>query len=209
MNARRSRQFLILAFAVSLLLHVILASGFRWPDLLRQQDQVEIVHIQHLSRTVVQHAATPRPPTPAPPNSPAPTTAPAKHPSRTISGPGGAGSGAATPAPAQTAAPTPIPVASAAPCTKGDVPVAVTQSPAAPEIPAAARGAATNGIARVRVTLDAAGAVQKALVVESTGNAALDLAAVSMARAAQYSPALHDCKPVAADYTFSVRFASW
>lgn len=209
MNARRSRQFLIIAFAISLLVHVILASGFRWPDLLRQQDQVEIVRIQHLSRTVVQRAATPQPQTPAPRNSPAPSAAPAKHPTRTSAGPGGAGSASPATLPATTS-PAPVQTASAAPpCTKGDVAVAVTQSPAPPDIPASARGAATNGTARVRVTLDASGTVQKALVVESSGNEALDLAAVSMARAARYSPALHECKPVAADYTFSVRFAAW
>jgi hypothetical protein len=46
-------------------------------------------------------------------------------------------------------------------------------------------------------------------VSQSTGNTSLDLVAVSMARDARYSPALHDCKPIAAAYDFSVKFVAW
>jgi len=51
--------------------------------------------------------------------------------------------------------------------------------------------------------------VSGATVAQTSGSQALDLIAIGMARGATYSPALHDCKPVAAAYQFSVRFAAW
>lgn len=209
MDARRTRQFLILAFAISLLIHIIVASGLRWPALIAEQDQVEIVHVEHMTRTTAVHLlVTPPPKTPAPQKTRAPRAVIA-HPGKPIgTGKGAAGAGGTageTPIPQ----PSPVAVSSAPPCSKGDIAVAVASSPDPPEIPAAARGAATNATARIRVTLDATGTVQKAIIVGSTGNASLDLTAVSMARSAQYAPALHECKPIAADYTFTVRFAPW
>ena len=57
--------------------------------------------------------------------------------------------------------------------------------------------------------LDANGQVTGASVTQSTGNSSLDLVAVAMARDARYTPALHECKPVASAYTFSVKFVAW
>ena len=210
MNARRSRQFLIVAFAISLLVHLIAATGFRWPDLMRPQDQIEVVRVEHLMRATVHRIRTPAPVVPTPRASAQPSAQPRKN-SGKPPGSGSAGQvgergsapATAPPTVAPSASPTPLP------CTKGDVAPALAASPAPPEIPAAARGAGTNGTARVRVTLDAGGAVQRAIVVDSSGNASLDLVAIAMARGAKYSPALHECKPVAADYTFAVRFAAW
>jgi TonB family protein len=59
------------------------------------------------------------------------------------------------------------------------------------------------------VSLDPEGQVLAAAVAQSTGNSSLDLVAVGMARDARYSAALHDCKPVAGSYTFSVKFVAW
>ncbi|MDQ2865594.1 MAG: TonB family protein [Candidatus Eremiobacteraeota bacterium] len=209
MNARRSRRFLILAFALSLLVHIMVASGLRWPELMRPQDQIEVVRVERLRRTTIHRVPTPQPQTPTPQKTPAAATVAARPSGKSP----GTGKPATQPQLPQAAAPTlppsPVPTLSAAPCTKGDVAVAIAVSPSPPDIPVSARGAATNAIARVRVTLDAAGAIQKTLVVGSTGNPSLDLAAVAMARSAQYAPALHDCKPIAADYTFAVRFAPW
>ena len=82
-------------------------------------------------------------------------------------------------------------------------------SPSPPDIPPAARANGTSGVAMVRVQLDENGQVTGAGVTQSTGNSSLDIVAVAMARDARYTPALHDCKPVAGAYTFSVKFFAW
>jgi len=73
----------------------------------------------------------------------------------------------------------------------------------------AARADGTSGISLIKVQIDAQGAVTSAAVSQGTGNSSLDLVALAMARGARYSPALHECKPVAAAYTFSVKFYAW
>lgn len=206
MNSRRSRQFLILAFAVSLLLHVLLATGMRWPQPIREQETIEVVHVEPLLRTA-KRVIPPPAKSPPPKKIPA-ATEPQTHPAKVL-GPGkpiAQGSAAVATA---TAQPTAVPTNTPLPCTKGDIAAALAATPPPAEIPAGARGAATNGIARIRVTLDPAGIVQSAIVVDSSGNPELDLSALAMARAAQYSPALHACKPVAANYTLAIRFAAW
>ncbi len=207
MDAKRTRRLLFLAFAISLLVHVVVASGVHWPELMRPQDQPEVVAIVHVARLIHERRVpSPPPRTPAP--KPVATSAQKPIAAGKSPGSGTGGSGRATEAPSAapaTAAPSPVAPA----CTKGDIAPAITASPTVPEIAPSARGAATNGTTRVRVTLDAQGAVQKTLVVDSSGNPALDLVAITMARAAQYSPGLHDCKAVAADYTFTLRFQSW
>ena len=57
-----------------------------------------------------------------------------------------------------------------------------------------------------KVTLDVAvspkGAVTSAKIAKSSGNTALDRAAVKMAEESAYEPAMRDCKPVAGMYLF-------
>jgi TonB family protein len=76
-------------------------------------------------------------------------------------------------------------------------------------VPNSARAQGTDGTAAVDVRLDDTGQVTAATVVHSTGNSSLDAIAVSLARAARYTPALHDCRAVASAYTFSVKFFAW
>jgi TonB family protein len=153
-----------------------------------------------------------RPPTPPPQpkRTPAPRTTASAPPSR--KGPGNApqsgGATEATPPPAvQT--PEPVATATAISCAAHDIQAAVLSTPAPPEIPPETRASGTNGVAAIGVELDAGGQVTRTTVSQSTGNTSLDLVAVSMARDARYSPALHDCKPVASAYTFSVKFVAW
>jgi TonB family protein len=86
---------------------------------------------------------------------------------------------------------------------------AIAASPAPPDIVPQARAQGTNGVAIVRVQLDATGQIINAGVTQSTGNSSLDLVAVSMARGARYTPALHDCKAIAGEFLFSVKFVAW
>lgn len=189
-----------------MLVHAIVALGVRRP-FENPPSEVEVVSIQH--RMLALRKLTTPPPRPhaTPVPHPAPTNhAPAK-PHGTQAA-GGAGNNARANA-APTAAPSAAPTASAGGCAKADLSAAVVTTPPQPDIPVAARASGTSGIALIKVQLDAQGTVTGASVDQSSGNASLDVIAVSMALGAQYSPALHDCKPVASAYTFSVKFVPW
>jgi TonB family protein len=197
---------LLAAFAVSLLIHVVWALIVRRPQA-PVETQVETVTIRH--RLVLTKMATPPPlPKRTPVPHPAPTSRPAPHATHaTVSTGAQGGTGRATAAPTQE--PTPAPTVAAVSCAKNDIDAVVTSTPAPPDIPVAARSEGTSGTTLVDVKLDAQGAVTGAAVSQSSGNPSLDVVAVGMARAATYSPATHDCKPVASTYTFSVKFVAW
>ncbi|HEY1656465.1 MAG TPA: TonB family protein [Candidatus Tumulicola sp.] len=203
---RNPQRLLLLAFAISLLVHVIFALVVRLSRGTTPTG-VEVVTIEH--RSAIFHLQTPPPrpkatpvPHPRPSSRPAPKSTQG---ARTA----GSGGGRATPTPEPTAAPTPVAVASAAACAKSDIAAAVIEDPPQPDVPNAARAEGTSGIATIAVRLDAQGTVTDASVSRGTGNSSLDLVALAMARAARYSPALRDCKPIAADYAYSVKFVAW
>jgi protein TonB len=171
------------------------------------ETQVETVTIRH--RLTMTKMATPPPlpkrtpvPNPVASSRPAPR---ATHGVQSIGAQGGTGRATAAPTPAPTVAPS----ASAASCAKRDIDAAVRSTPPPPDIPIAARAEGTSGTTLVEVKLDAQGNVIGANVSQSSGNPSLDLVAAGMARAATYQPATHDCKPVASNYTFSVKFVAW
>jgi TonB family protein len=207
MSAKQARRLLIVAFALSLLIHLIVTLFVRWPYR-PSPEQYQVVRLVRLHPTRIAHISTPPPQTPKP----VPTIAATTAPSRPVhSRPGERGFRSGPPHVVRTAAP-PVPSASAAPtpnCFKADTPAQVVASPPPPDIAPNARGQATSGTARVRVTIDPQGNVQNATVAASSGNSSLDLVAVTMARDAQYAPATHACKAVASDYIFSVRFVAW
>jgi len=207
MNRQQTRRLLIVAFALSLLIHLIVTLFVRWPYK-PSPEQYQVVRLVRLRTIRIAHIATPPPQTPKPAPTAAPTKAPASHAARTHPGERGVRSG--PPQIAKTSAPSPPP--SPVPttnCAQSDTAVQVVASPPPPDIAAPARGDATNGIARVRVTIDPQGNVQNATVVASSGNPSLDLVAVTMARNAQYAPATRACKAIASDYVYSVRFVAW
>ncbi len=206
MTFTRSQRLLVVAFAISLLLHLIFAYlAHPWRN--QRENEVEVVSIQHRPMVMTQLQTPPPPPkaTPAPHPQPSTRPAPVK-----AHGPqpqaGGAGS-AATSAPAER--PSPVPTLAANACEKSDIGAAVTENPPQPDIANAARTEGTSGVATINVQLDAQGAVTGANVVQSSGNSSLDVVALGMARDARYSPALHACKAVASAYAFRVRFFAW
>jgi periplasmic protein TonB len=204
---KRGPRLLLVAFALSLLVHLIVAVMMH-PPVPTFEDPAEVVSIVHRPATIAV-AKVPTPP-PRPKQRPAAKSLSSAPPVR--KGPGPAGNaGAATPAPTPAVAvATPAPTASAkAGCTNANAPAAVVATPSPPDIAPDARASGTSGTALISVALDAAGQVTGTGVTQSTGNSSLDLVAVAMARDARYSPALHDCKPVASAYTFSVKFVAW
>jgi TonB family protein len=204
---RRAQRLLVAAVVLSLLVHAIVALVLHpWRE--RQENEPEVVGIYHRSMTIARSRPTPRP---LPRTTIAPRVVAVAHPhAKTGKAPQAqaGGSGRATPAPTPPP-PTPAPVAAGGTCKTADVAAAVIATPGPPDIPVDARADDTNGIAAVRVSLDPEGQVLAAAVAQSTGNSSLDLVAVGMARDARYSAALHECKPVAGSYTFSVKFVAW
>jgi periplasmic protein TonB len=205
---RRPQRLLILAFALSLLLHLIFALVVRMSQG-STQNEVESVTIEHREAIMRLQTPPPRPkvtpvPHPRPKVRPAPAATHGAQPANT-----GTGGVAAAPSAAPTPQPTAVAVASAAPCAKSNADAAVIGDPPPPDVPNAARAQATSGIALIRIQLDASGDVTGAEISRSTGNSSLDLVAMEMARGARYAPATHDCKPVPGEYTYSVKFAAW
>lgn len=204
---RRAQRLLVAAFVLSLLVHAIVALLLH-PARERVENQPEVVGIYRRSVTIAAARPTPRPP-PAPTIAPR-IVAPARPHATTgkaaqaVAGGAGRGTPAPTPAPQ-----TPPPAAAGTGCKTADVAAAVIATPGPPDIPVDARTDDTSGVATVRVALDPSGQVLDASVAQSTGNSSLDVVAVGMARNARYSAALHDCKPVAGSYTFSVKFVAW
>ncbi len=204
MDNKRTRRFLIVAFALSLLLHLILTGIIRWP-FAPESDEVQVVRIEHLHATRIARAPPPPRRTPPPPRQVPVHVARATAVSPNSSPGEGRVVTAATEPPASlTPAPTATPN-----CAANDTPVQMIGSPPPPDIAPAARGDQKSGIASVRVIVNPQGAIESAMVIASSGSTSLDQVAVSMARSAQYAPATHACKAVAADYTYSVKFAAW
>jgi TonB family protein len=213
MDAKRTRRLLIVAFALSLLIHAVMAIGVHW-NFREPANEVQVVHVQRLRPSVIARVPTPPPPTPRPkpvptriPAAPRPAAKPVGKPSLRGIRPAGGHSVAVSPRPAATAAATVAPTV--APCGKTDTPARVTAAPTPPDIAPQARADATNGTTKVQVTLDPSGAVENASVIQTSGNPSLDLVALEMAKSAAYAPAYHDCKAIASTYDFSARFVAW
>ncbi|MBV9718437.1 MAG: TonB family protein [Candidatus Eremiobacteraeota bacterium] len=204
---KRAQRLLLLAFALSLLVHVVVALVMR-PAAPTLENQAEVVSIEHRPATIaVTKVPTPPPPHPVRRAPRTPSSAP---PTRRAPGPGSiAGGGTPAPTPVAVAA-TAQPTATAGTaCVQANAPAAVIAEPQPPDIATQARASGTSGTTLVGVQLDAQGQVTAASVTQSSGNSSLDLVAVSMARDARYSPALRDCKPVTSAYTFSTKFVAW
>lgn len=213
MNGKRARRLLFAAFAISLLVHALVALYVRWP-FAAPKDEIQIVRIEHARTLRVTRLPTPPPHTPPPVTpSPAPSAAPTSRvkapPSHAIGTHGRRAAGGGEPSvspmpPSPTVAPSPTPN-----CMETDTPVTLLSKPEAPDIAAVARADATSGITRVDVLVDHNGVVEQAAVTQSSGNTSLDLVATSVARGAHYAPATHACKPIAAHYTFRVKWQPW
>jgi periplasmic protein TonB len=204
---KRAPRLLLVAFALSLLVHLLVALILH-PPVPTPENQAEVVSIEHRPATIAV-TKIPTPP-PRPQRTPSPKIQSSAPPSR--KGPGAkasAGGGAATPAPPVVARATPSPAATASGCVQRNADAAVVSTPGPPDIALQTRASGTSGLVLVSVQLDPSGQVTGASVTRSTGNTSLDLVAVEMARDARYTPALHDCKPVASAYTFSVKFVAW
>ena len=74
------------------------------------------------------------------------------------------------------------------------------------DYPQIAKAAGVEGTTVVRVALAKTGSLKSSVVARSSGNAALDAAALESARATTYTPATVACQPVEGDYLVEVVF---
>jgi TonB family protein len=83
---------------------------------------------------------------------------------------------------------------------------AVASNVVSPEYPSSESGIGSVAVL-VAVTIDAAGGVSDVRVSQSSGNAAIDQAALRAARASSYRPRLVNCVPSAGTYIFRAEFS--
>lgn len=207
MNPTRARRVLLWAIAASLLLHLILAFVVRWPS--PREAQLQNVTVTHARITQIRHVAkaVPPPATSHPRATVAPVVPKRTRP-KSVVPPHVQGARGPAAAAALTVTPSPQPAAAA--CNSPNAPAALAGSPPpVPTIAASVRAQAGSGVTRVAVRLGPGGSVQDAHIAASSGSAPLDVAALSMAKAATYAPARRKCKAVAGAYTFSVKWAAW
>ncbi len=77
---------------------------------------------------------------------------------------------------------------------------------ARPSYPQSAVDEGAVGTVRIKVSLAANGAVTNTGVYSTSGNAALDAAALDAARRTTYNPEVFECKPLTGDYLFTADF---
>jgi TonB family protein len=109
-------------------------------------------------------------------------------------------------APPATPAATPAPTATPLACARPNVP-ATTIHASEPDMPAMAQQQGITGTVQVVVSLDTTSHVTNAKV-QSSPSALLNNAALQAARNSTFQTEIRNCKPIAADYIFSVEFAS-
>src|SRR5947209_4844491 len=168
MDRARSRRLLLLAFAISLLLHLFFVRflhGTR-PTLQKEEEVAARVRITHVTRLPQATPPPTSPPTPPPtpqasqkPNPHRPASVPR---TTAINGRGPSAPMPATPQPASSTLATPItgtatPAVTPTPCAGRIIPPQVLQTPAPPPIPSDVRAKGTQGVAAIDVTVDAGG----------------------------------------------------
>ena len=200
----RGRRVLLVALAISILLHLLLAGYWYWPYSHNQpEEQLSNVRIVQITRRAPVPLQTHAPkPLPAPVDTKA-HSAPShrrRHVARRQTRGGAPRTYAPqTPRPAVTATPS----RAAAGCVNPNAGPAIAATPDTPDIAAAARASRITGIVAIDVSLDPAGNVTDAKVARSIGNDGLDASALTMARNASYTPKYAACKGVASTYTFT------
>jgi periplasmic protein TonB len=231
----RARSFLLYAFALSILAHVVigpLVARWKQPD--ATKEQLEKVSV---TRKIAVVVPTPSPPPTPPPPTPPPTPKPTKRPpppapaaplkiqppkthAQTVQGPteqvAPPAQGNANGAPGGTGNGTGpggngTGVASAPPAPPTKPPCANPQVPArtlsvtAPETPDIAKQQGITGNVEVKVDLNEKSQVTNLSIFKSA-NHLLDRAALDAAKGSKFQTAIENCQPIASSYRFIVEF---
>jgi protein TonB len=229
--AARSRSFLLWAFGISIVAHFVV--GNLMPHLSNSPSpEPSPANLSIIKINVPP--PTPPPPTPKPAKPRPVASAPVAHhprvhvaPPRTTNHGGGPVEGPAyvaqtgpsqnsddpnvAPSPiaglTSTAPPTPISTPTPRVCARPNSDARTIRA-VEPDYPEIARERGAVGVAQVRVTLLATGAVRDAAIYRSSGDGSLDLEAVKAARASTYAPAFEDCSAVGGQYIFRAEFTT-
>ncbi|MDQ6929814.1 MAG: energy transducer TonB [Candidatus Eremiobacteraeota bacterium] len=218
MSQGTARRTLIAAIALSILIHLLGVRFVHWavPSPQAAPETTTVSRIAVIRR--IPH--TPPPQTPQPQSSPQPTPRIAvKHiqvphtlsrtgPPRVRLTPRSVAI-SASPRPTPARRVTPVPSASPSPksgCAVANAPAAVKTLAPVPEMSVAARQSAKGGTARIHLRLSETGDVLEAAILASSGSDAQDQIALAQAKSSAYSPALAQCKAVAATYDFTAKF---
>lgn len=225
-TGERVRNFLGMAFIISLLAHVAFVAVLPKMGTQESEQKVEKVTVTHRVRI-----PTPPPPTPTPPPTPPPPKAtPPPHQQKTapqpklkINVPHLSNAGPATEqkyvAPKQgsengvpsgqgTGSPSP---ATAPPGPQCKVPYqdATATNAVQPDYPDSAREMGLGNVTvEVEVTVGPTGQLTAASIAHSGGNMAIDQAALRAARNSTYAPKIVNCKPVSGTYLFQADFSA-
>ena len=229
-TGERVRNYVGIAFIVSLILHMLASPFFPNLNKHRSDDTVEKVSV---TKKIKVKVPTPPPPSPTPP--PTPTPPPQRTPppqqkvapqpklkvnlvkthnagttnqsENTVSQPK-TGSEQGNPAGTSTGPPsnaTPAPTAKPA-CANPNQDATVTTA-MQPEYPQSAQDQGLGPVTvLVQVTVGPSGNLVDAKVYKSSNNMAVDNAAIRAARQSQYAPKLINCAPTTGDYIFRADF---
>ncbi|MBV9149053.1 MAG: energy transducer TonB [Candidatus Eremiobacteraeota bacterium] len=230
-TGERVRNFLGWAFVISLAGHLVLGPLIPFKQTHAEEQQVEKVSLMKKTKVKVP---TPPPPTPTPkPTEPPKSTPQPKQPQKqqqlkvnlvkthTTTGAGpsepaytapksgsenGAPNAQGTPAGGgghQVAAPTPTPKPACADPFRD----ATMTNGVSPEYPESAKEQGLGPVTViVKITLSPGASVESATVLQSSGNMAIDQAAMLAARQSSYAPKLVNCAPAEGTYSFRANF---
>lgn len=216
MSQGTARRILIAAIALSILIHLLGVRFVHWavPSPQAAPETTTVSRIAVIRRIL----RTPPPQTPQPQSSPLPRIA-AKHVQvpHIVNRPGPARprvvprsvTGSTSPRPTPALRVTPVPSAPASPksgCAVANAPAALKTLAPAPDMPVGARQSAKSGTALIHLRLSETGDVLEAAILASSGSDAQDQIALVQAKSSAYSPALAECKAVAATYDFKTKF---
>ena len=232
-TGERVRSFLAWAFVLSLVGHMVLGPLIPFKQTHAEEQQVEKVSVMKKTKVKVP---TPPPPTPTPKPTEPPKSTPQPKPkqqqqqlkvnlvhqhsttganqsepaytapkngSENGAPQGQSTAGAGIGPIAKQAAPTPTPK----PACADPFREATMTNGVSPEYPESAKEQGLGPVTViVKITLSPSASVDSSSVLQSSGNMAIDQAALLAARQSSYAPKLSDCKPVEGTYSFRANF---
>lgn len=221
-TGERIRTYLAIAFVLSLALNAI--STLIFPYLrapVQERNPPRIIHIQHLKLQTPRPTPQPTPPPkarrprrmqraahPFVPRLPRTRAVFAGAPLQAMPtlGPGTAGGEPGAGPTTQDASQPAVATPAAPSCADPNADATVTNV-ATPDYPDSARDLQLGNVSvLVKVTLDARGALVGATIAQSSGNLAVDDAALRAARQSTYAPRIVNCVPSAGSYIFRADF---
>jgi TonB family protein len=215
------RNFIGIAFLVSILLHLLATPLF--PNLVQHHEDDQVEKMAVVKKPTIVHTPPPTPPpTPTPQKQqpqkqqqhsqpqlkvqPPKATNSGAGPSENKYVPPSKGSESGVPSGGGTGPPGPP--ATAKPSCPDPNREATASNIVQPEYPESAKDLGLGTVTvLVEVTIGASGTLEEAKISQSSGNMAIDQSALRAARQSTYTPQLADCVPTTGSYIFHAEFS--